>query len=152
MYEHSSVLRVLLAHPGGPYFAKKDEGSWSIPKGLVHLDEDLLETAKREFVEETGYQLATNTEFISLESVTLKSGKQVVAWAFEGTWEDGRFPDSNSFKIEWPPRSGKMQSFPEIDRAEMFAIEPARAKINERQQPFLDRLVQRVLGQSGTNG
>ena len=150
MFEREDEVRVLLAHPGGPYFAKKDKGAWSIPKGLVHAGEDYLETAQREFVEETGYELKPATEFISLESATLKSGKRVFAWAFEGTWEAGRIPDSNTFTIEWPPRSGKMQSFPEIDRAEMFTIGDARLKINERQLPFLERLLLSLRTQSGS--
>ena len=150
MFEREDEVRVLLAHPGGPYFAKKDKGAWSIPKGLAHAGEDYLETAQREFVEETGYELKPATEFVSLESVTLKSGKQVFAWAFEGTWEADRIPDSNTFTIEWPPRSGKMQSFPEIDRAEMFTIGDARLKINERQLPFLERLLLSLRTQSGS--
>lgn len=138
-------LRVLLAHPGGPYFAKKDAGAWSIPKGLVDTvaegDEDLLATAKREFVEETGYELNVSTEYQTLGQVTLKSGKIVHAWAFQGDWEAGRVPASNLFSMEWPPRSGDMQDFPEIDRAEMFSIDQGNSQINERQRPFLDRLV-----------
>lgn len=141
LFHRDEDLRVLLAHPGGPYFAKKDEGSWSIPKGLANLGEDLLDTAKREFSEETGYQLLADTEFMELGSVKLKSGKEVHGWAFQGVWEDGRQPASNLFEIEWPPRSGKKQSFPEIDRAEMFPLEEARVKINAQQVPFLDRLV-----------
>ena len=142
LYHFDKELRVLLAHPGGPYFARKDEGSWSIPKGLAHEGEDLLKTAQREFVEETGYALEPDAEFISLGSVELKSGKQVYGFAFAGIWEDGRLPDSNTFEIEWPPRSGRKQAFPEIDRAEMFLLEEAHQKINKRQQPFLDRLAE----------
>lgn len=141
LFSRTEQLQVLLAHPGGPYFAKKDDGSWSIPKGLVHAGEDLLTAAKREFEEETGYDLALVERFFELGSVKLKSGKVVHGWAFEGDWEDGREPECNSFEIEWPPRSGKMQAFPEIDRAELFCMDTARAKINERQQPFLDRLI-----------
>lgn len=134
-------LRVLLAHPGGPYFANKDEGAWSIPKGLAHGDDvDLLQTAKREFVEETGYDLSGEHTFRPLGTITLKSGKEVHAWAFSGDWKPGRFPNSNTFEIEWPPRSGRKQEFPEIDRAEMFSLAEARVRINERQRPFLDRL------------
>ena len=143
LFDNHDELRVLLAHPGGPYFAKKDEGSWSIPKGLVDEDEELLAAAKREFVEETGYEsIDEQTEFLGLGSVKLKSGKEVHGWAFAGQWQEGRVPDSNTFEIEWPPRSGKKQSFPEIDRAEMFSIKDARLKINERQAPFLDRLIE----------
>ena len=146
--EAEGELRVLLAHPGGPYFANKDLGSWSIPKGLVHDGEDVLETAKREFAEETGYQLHRDCDFIWLDSVKLKSGKEVFAWAFAGDWETGREPISNTFELEWPPRSGKKESFPEIDRAEMFSIEEANQKINERQKPFLARLVHALSGLS----
>ena len=145
MYDNSVDLCVLLAHPGGPFFANKDDGSWSIPKGLVDSDDtDLLQTAKREFVEETGYDLSDVSEFLPLDSVKLKSGKLVHAWAFAGMWEDGRVPDSNTFTIEWPPRSGREQAFPEIDRAEMFSIDEARTKINLGQSPLLERLVERL--------
>lgn len=142
MFDTAEHLRVLLAHPGGPFFAKKDAGAWSIPKGLMEADDvELLETAKREFVEETGYDLSEVSEYLPLDTVKLKSGKIVHAWAFAGSWEAGRKPDSNTFTIEWPPRSGREQAFPEIDRAEMFSIEVARTKINPAQSPLLDRLI-----------
>lgn len=145
LFDDADELRVLLAHPGGPYFAKKDEGAWSIPKGLAGEGEALLAAAQREFVEETGYEaISDETQFLALGSVKLKSGKEVHGWAFAGQWEDGRIPQSNRFEIEWPPRSGKKQSFPEIDRAEMFSIESAREKINERQAPFLERLLEHL--------
>ena len=145
LFETEPELRVLLAHPGGPFFAKKDLGSWSIPKGLVdESDADHLESAKREFIEETGYDLSLVKEYLPLGAVKLKSGKLVHAWAFAGRWEDGRVPESNCFEIEWPPRSGRTQRFPEIDRAEMFLIAEARTRINERQVPFLDRLVDTI--------
>ena len=142
MYDGRDNVRVLLAHPGGPFFAKKDEGAWSIPKGLVEAGEDLLTAAIREFQEETGYCPSEGSPFCLLGEVRLKSGKQVHAWGFPGTWEHGRIPDSNSFEMEWPPKSGKKQSFPEIDRAEMFSLEDAYRKINPSQSPFLDRLVE----------
>lgn len=144
LYSLDSELRVLLAHPGGPFFAKKDEGAWSIPKGLVDPGEELLGTAKREFVEETGYDLHDVTEYLAIGNVTLKSGKVVHAWAFAGTWVEGREPESNTFEMEWPTKSGMRQAFPEIDRAEMFTIQEAECKINERQRPFLARLVAAV--------
>ena len=147
LFKQAEELQVLLAHPGGPYFAKKDEGAWSIPKGLVDGEEELLQAAQREFAEETGYDLAGVTEFLELGSVKLKSGKEVFAWAFAGDWADGREPESNTFEIEWPPRSGKRQSFPEIDRAQMFSIAEARLKINERQSALLDRLLE-LIGKS----
>lgn len=141
MYSRTAPWRVLLAHPGGPFFAKKDKGAWTIPKGLASVDEtDLLSTAMREFVEETGYTLDEIAEYQPLGSVQLKGGKEVHAWAFAGDWEHGRRPESNLFEMEWPPRSGQRQSFPEIDRAEMFALDEAKQKINERQLPFIDRL------------
>ena len=142
MYCAAPELRVLLAHLGGPYFAKKDGGSWSIPKGLVGAGEPLLKAAQREFTEETGYHLDALVNYIALGSIKLKSGKLVHAWAFPGVWESGRVPASNMFEIEWSPRSGRKQLFPEIDRAEMFSIEVARQKINSSQAPLLDRLVQ----------
>ena len=101
---------------------------------------------QREFVEETGYELADQTEFFVLGSVTMKGGKQVHAWAFEGAWEAGRIPASNTFSIEWPPRSGRSQSFAEIDRAEMFEMQQAQEKINPAQRPFLDRLSEALRG------
>jgi predicted NUDIX family NTP pyrophosphohydrolase len=131
-------LEVFLVHPGGPYFARKDDGCWSIPKGELEPAEDPLSTARREFEEETG--LAPRGEFISLESVTQKGGKQVLAWAFEGDWEDGRSPASNTCEIEWPPRSGRMQRIPEIDRAEFFPADVARIKINSAQAELITRL------------
>jgi len=137
----SGELRVLLTHPGGPFFAKKDDGAWTIPKGLVEDGEDLLTAARREFSEETGYCLADDTAYIPLGNIVLGSGKVVHAWAFQGEWQLGRVPQSNTFLLEWPPRSGIERSFPEIDRAEMFTIKDARRKVNKRQTPFLDRLM-----------
>ena len=97
MYSNTATLRVMLAHPGGPYFAKKDEGAWTIPKGLVSDGEELLTAAKREFIEETGYLLDDETDYLSIGNITLKSGKVVHGWAFAGDWEAGRIPDSNTF-------------------------------------------------------
>lgn len=127
----------LLAHPGGPFFAKKDEGAWSIPKGLVEGGEDLLEAAKREFEEETGF--APQEPFIGLGSAKYKNGKTVHAWAFEGDFDPGK-AKSNTFKLEWPPRSGRFQEFPEIDRAAFFTYDIALAKIVPDQAPLLERL------------
>ena len=144
MYSKQGELRVLLAHPGGPYFAKKDEGAWTIPKGLTEAGEFLLAAAKREFVEETGYELSSDATFLPLGSVQLTNQKVVHGWAFEGEWRDGHVPQSNTFCLEWPPRSGKMQEFPEIDRAEMFCVEQAKRRINQRQLPFVDRLTKLI--------
>jgi predicted NUDIX family NTP pyrophosphohydrolase len=130
-------LDVLLIHPGGPLWAKKDEGAWSIPKGEFTDDEDPLSAAKRECSEELGVNLTG--DFIALEPVRQPGGKIVYAWAVEGELE----PDplrSNTFQMEWPPRSGRRQEFPEIDRAEWFGIEDARRKILKGQMPLLDQV------------
>ncbi len=134
-------LEVLLAHPGGPFFARKDEGSWSIPKGEVEEGEPLLEAAVREFDEEIG--LRPGGEFLLLGSVKQKSGKEVHAWAVSGDWT-GASPPSNTFSMVWPPGSGKVVEFPEIDRAEFFGLDEARKKINPAQAAFLDRLAERL--------
>lgn len=128
---------VLLIHPGGPFFRTKDAGSWSIPKG-EYTNENPLEVAQREFTEETG-NVITRKNFIDLGEVTLKSGKKITAWAVECDFETS-FISSNTFEIEWPPKSGKMASFPEVDRAEWFSLEDARLKIHPGQLDFLNRL------------
>ena len=130
-------LEVLLAHPGGPFFANKDLGAWTIPKGLVDEDEDQLAAARREFEEETGTR--PEGDFIPLGEVLQKGGKTVVAWAFEGDLDPAAIT-SNTFKREWPPRSGRWQSFPEVDRAAFFSIAEAKTKINPAQAQFLGRL------------
>jgi predicted NUDIX family NTP pyrophosphohydrolase len=134
-----SMPEVLLAHPGGPFWAKKDLGAWSIPKGEVTPDEDLPAAAKREFEEELGLSLPGNAELISLGHVTQKAGKVVHVWAFEGDC-DPSAAKGNTFAIVWPPRSGKMQEFLEVDRAEFFGFQVARKKLNPAQVEFLDRL------------
>lgn len=131
-------LEAFLVHPGGPYFKKKDVGAWTIPKGEIEEGESMLDTAKREFQEETGIQPIG--KFISIDSVTQKGGKTVHAWAFEGDWDESKPLKSNDFEIEWPPRSGKKQKFPEIDRAEFFSLDIAKQKINTAQIEFLDKL------------
>ena len=139
MFRRSSgALEVLLAHPGGPYFQKKDDGVWTIPKGETDSEEDLLTRAKIEFEEEVG--CAPAGEWITLGWVKQKGGKNVHGWAFEGNLAEGFAARSNTFEIEWPPRSGKTQSFPEVDRVSFFSIEEAHRKIKEAQTPFLDRL------------
>jgi predicted NUDIX family NTP pyrophosphohydrolase len=135
-------LEVLLAHPGGPYFVKKDLGGWTIPKGEPDPGEALEAAAQREFTEETG--LPVIGERLPLGEIRQKGGKTVHAWAFAGEVPPGFVPTSNLFEMEWPPRSGKRARFPEIDRAEMFPLEVARAKINPAQAEFLDRLVEQV--------
>lgn len=132
------ALEVFLVHPGGPFFARKDEGAWTIPKGETGTDEDLLTRAQIEFEEELG--IRPHGIWIELGSIKQKGGKTVHAWAFEGDLPDSFEPKSNTFEIEWPPRSGKLKQFPEIDRAEFFVEEIARRKINPAQTLFLDRL------------
>jgi predicted NUDIX family NTP pyrophosphohydrolase len=133
-FRRRQELEVLLAHPGGPFWAKKDDGAWSIPKGLVEAGADLLATAQREFAEETNLPVAGT--FIPLTAVKQKSGKLVHAWAFEADLDLRAFA-SNVFEIEWPPRSGQRQSFPEIDRIAYVAAPTAMTKIIQYQQPFL---------------
>ncbi len=132
------MLEVLLVHPGGPFFARKDEGAWTIPKGEAAPDEDLLTRAQIEFEEELGIRPHGN--WIELGSIKQKGGKTVHAWAFEGDLSSSFQLKSNTFEIEWPPRSEKLKQFPEIDRAEFFTDEVARRKINPAQTLFLDRL------------
>jgi len=139
-----SGTEVLLVHPGGPFWARKDLGAWSIPKGELDDGEDPRACALREFAEETGTQLADGS-LEELGSVRLKSGKQVVAFAFEGDLDPAAIA-SNTFELEWPPRSGRIQTFPEIDRAGWFDLDIAREKLNPAQAPFVDRLAERSGG------
>lgn len=132
-----NVLQVFLVHPGGPFFKNKDAGAWSIPKGEFLSDEEPLMAAKREFREETGQPV--DGKFVPLGSVRLKSGKTVHAWAVEGDIDHETIL-SNTFEIEWPPRSGKRIMVPEIDRAGWFESDVARQKINIAQCAFIDRL------------
>jgi predicted NUDIX family NTP pyrophosphohydrolase len=131
-------LEVLLAHPGGPFFKSKDEGFWTIPKGLPEVGEELPEAARREMAEEIG--LSPEGPLLGLVEVKQKGGKVVHGWAVEGDLPPGFVLRSNTFELEWPPRSGRRQSFPEVDRAEMFPLAIARTKINAAQAAFLDRL------------
>lgn len=124
-------------HPGGPFFKNKDEGSWSIPKGEFLDDEEALTAAKREFEEETGQ--AIDGEFISLGTIRQKSGKNVYAWAIEGDINHETI-FSNTCEVEWPPRSGKKLTIPEIDRAAWFMVDEAKQKINPAQAELIDRL------------
>ena len=134
----ANVTEVLLVHPGGPFWKNKDEGAWSIPKGEFSAGEDGLEAAKRELHEETGYQL--NGNFIALTPVKQRGGKTVHAWALEADLDTSQVK-SNTFEMEWPPRSGKKQEFPEIDKAEWFQIPEARQKINPSQAALIDELL-----------
>lgn len=131
-------VEVLLAHPGGPLWKKRDDGAWTIPKGLVDDGEELLAAAQREFREETGFE--PSEPYLPLGSITQKSGKVVHAWAFEGDCDPNRL-SSNTFELEWPPKSGKLATFPEVDRADFFFVGAARKKINPAQARLLDELL-----------
>lgn len=133
-------LEVLLAHPGGPYFQNKDDGIWTVPKGEVGEGEDLLTRAKIEFEEELGV-VPTAGDLIELGWIKQKGGKTVHAWAFEGDLEEDFKLVSNTFEMEWPPHSRKMEPFPEVDRASFFPVGVARIKIKAAQEVFLDRLI-----------
>jgi len=137
------VVEVFLVHPGGPFWSGRDEGAWSIPKGLLEEGEDPLEAAKREFKEETG--LEVDGGFVSLGEVRLAGGKVVMAWAVEGDADPARVT-SNKFRIEWPRGSGRVQEFPEVDRAAWLTLEEAAKKIHPGQLELLRRLRQ-ILGQ-----
>jgi predicted NUDIX family NTP pyrophosphohydrolase len=138
-------LEVFIVHPGGPFFARKDDGVWSIPKGVVEDGEDPLAVARREFEEETGQTLAacgaTGTPF-PLGEIRQTGGKRVDAWAVAGDWPSGAELVSNTFTLEWPPRSGRMKEFPEVDRGGFVPLEVARTKLNPAQVEFLDRLIE----------
>ncbi len=133
----SGSPEVLLVHPGGPFFAKKDLGHWTVPKGEPNPGEDLLLTAQREFLEETGF--AADPPFLPLESIRQAGGKVVTAWAFLGDCDPTQI-QSNTCQIEWPPRSKQLLTIPEVDRAAWFSLPEAHRQIKETQRPFLDRL------------
>lgn len=135
-------LEVFLVHPGGPYWAKKDSGAWSIPKGEYTDEEDALAAAKREFEEETGYPV--DGELLALGQVKQAGGKIVTAWAFEGDCVAADLK-SNTFSMEWPPRSGRQREYPEVDRGDWFSIPEASEKLMAGQLPFLDRLTRHVI-------
>jgi predicted NUDIX family NTP pyrophosphohydrolase len=146
----SQAIEVFLVHPGGPFFAMKDEGVWGVPKGEFGPDEDPLEVARREFAEETGRSVsacARGHSFIPLGAVTQRGGKVVEAWAFEGDWPEGTPIESNTFTMEWPPRSGRTQAFPEVDRGQFFAVEEAKRKVNPAQAELIDRLMAALVGE-----
>jgi predicted NUDIX family NTP pyrophosphohydrolase len=131
-------LEVLLGHPGGPLFANKDADQWTVPKGEVEAGEELIAVARREFLEETGHE-PPHRVGVELGEIVQKGGKTVIAWGLEGDLDPAR-ARSNTFELEWPPRSGRIQTFPEIDRVEWFDLTTAAAKVKAAQRPFLERL------------
>lgn len=135
-------IEVFLVHPGGPFWAKKDHGVWTLPKGEYDEDEEALSAAKREFQEETGF--VPNGTFVELGSIRQKSGKIVVAWGVEGDWDPAQLT-SNTCEIEWPPRSGKRLEIPEVDRGSWFSAQTARIYIRPEQIPLLEALESRIL-------
>lgn len=138
----SNPLEILLAHPGGPFWKNKDDGAWTIPKGEANAGEDLLAAAIREFTEETG--LTPAPPFVPLGEIKQKSGKIAHAWAFPGDCDPDQIR-SNTFELEWPPKSGRKQEFPEVDRAKFYHLAAARQKILVSELPFLDRLAELVI-------
>jgi predicted NUDIX family NTP pyrophosphohydrolase len=139
-------LEVLLAHPGGPFFTRKDDGAWTIPKGEAAPGEDLLTRAQIEFEEEVGFRPESFRGWIELGSIIQKGGKIVHAWAFEGDLPEPFECRSNLFELEWPARSGKYQKFPEVDQVCFFSEEVARRKLKQAQVPLLDRLRAAIKG------
>ena len=133
-------LQVLIAHPGGPFFANRDVGHWTIPKGEADGDEELTAVARREFEEETGHP-APDGDALDLGSIVQKGGKVVFAWALEGDL-DPETAASNTFEMVWPPGSGSVRTFPEIDRVEWFDIDEAKRRVKPTQIPLIDRLVE----------
>jgi len=138
LYRRCGELEVLLVHPGGPFWAKKDAGSWSVPKGEFLEGEDPLQVARREFTEETGFTV--DGDFYRFNPVKQLGGKVIYVWAIEADCDATR-ARSNLFSLEWPPKSGRMQQFPEVDRVEWFTVDEARKRINKGQVPLLDQLV-----------
>ncbi len=133
------LMQIFLAHPGGPLFQNKDEGYWTIPKGEPPEDEELLDTAIREFEEETG--IKPRGPFIPLGSIRQKGGKVVYGWAFEGDYDPGQPICSNTFEMQWPPGSGRIQHFPEVDQARFFSLEEGRKKLKDTQWPLVEMLM-----------
>lgn len=138
---HKNGLELLLVHPGGPFFARKDKGAWTIPKGELAEDESPLAAAKREFREELGLQISGDP--IPLAPVTQKGGKKVLAWAIKQDIDISSY-QSNTFQMEWPPASGKLQEFPEVDKAEWFSVDIAKEKINPAQVAFIEELLEKL--------
>lgn len=141
LYRYADALQVLLAHPGGPFWRRRDLGAWSIPKGEVEPGEEILAAAQREFTEETGFRPLGDV--LDLGEARQPSGKRVHIWAIESDWDVSALV-SLTFPLEWPPKSGRTQSFPEIDRAQWFSLDAARLKILPGQMVFLDRLTSKL--------
>lgn len=139
----AGAVEVLLVHPGGPFWARKDDGAWSIPKGEYEAAQDPLEHARREFAEELGTAAPSPGDYVALGHIKQAGGKLVSCWAVAGELDTTAIR-SNTFELEWPRGSGRMQAFPEVDRADWFALESARAKLLASQVPFLDRLIERL--------
>jgi predicted NUDIX family NTP pyrophosphohydrolase len=141
LFRRSGELEILLVHPGGPFWARKDDGAWSLPKGEYSEEEDALLAAKREFLEETGFRV--EGDFLPLRELKQPGGKVVTAWAVEGNI-DATLIKSNTFSLEWPPKSGRKQEFPEVDRATWFPAAVARIKLLKGQAEFVDRLLEEL--------
>jgi predicted NUDIX family NTP pyrophosphohydrolase len=139
LWRRASEIEVLIGHPGGPYFARKDEGDWTVLKGEVEPGEELQAVARREFEEETGHPIDPDAPMVELGEIQQKSGKVVIAWAVEGDL-DPEAAVSNTFEMEWPPHSGTIETFPEIDRVGWFTLQEAHTKLKGAQTPFLERL------------
>jgi predicted NUDIX family NTP pyrophosphohydrolase len=137
-------LRVLLAHPGGPYFAKKQDGAWGIPKGEFEGDESPVDAARREFFEETGFKVDVSSGFLELGSIVQRGGKTVYAWAFEGEWEPDRKAVSNTCFVQWPPDSDQWIEVPEIDDAGLFPLGVAKRLMRAEQWPLVERLLEQI--------
>jgi predicted NUDIX family NTP pyrophosphohydrolase len=142
--KNSGNTEFFLVHPGGPYFARKETGVWTIPKGLPEDKEDLLDAAQREFFEETG--IRPTGPFIDVGSIRQKGGKTVFAWAFSGSWAPDSGITCNTFTLEWPPRSGRKVEFPEVDKANWFTLSNASQLIIPEQLPFLERATDYLTG------
>jgi predicted NUDIX family NTP pyrophosphohydrolase len=143
LYKHEDdKVKVMLVHPGGPFWAKKDDGAWSIPKGEIDADEDMLDAARREFAEEIGSEVPKG-ELVELGEVKTASGKVIHVWAMEHDF-DVTTLKSNSFEMAWPPKSGQKQTFPEVDKAAWFGIAEAPVKMHTGQAVFIERLAEKL--------
>ena len=140
--DNESPLKVLVAHPGGPFFKNKDEGWWSIPKGEPDPGEDIFLAALREFEEETGEK--SQGPYLDLGSIIQKNGKEVFAWAFAGDWENGKIPVCNEISMEYPKGTGKIWTFPEIDHALLLPTKEAKQKLRPERAVLVDRLIERL--------